>query len=153
MYNAVELGFCNGNQILGNEITGHGSTYVGISFGFDSHTEIRDNKISNMRNQGIDSWNSRDAIIQGNQIINSREGVLFHWSAWDPKQFGFLAPSPDNYASRNNTIANNILRDNSVAAVHLLNSIQNQITNNTFANNGQNVWIEGKNDGDIVAGQ
>jgi parallel beta-helix repeat protein len=153
MYNAVELGFCTGNQVLGNEITGNGSTYVGISFGFDSDTEIRDNKISNMRNQGIDSWNSRDAIIEGNQITNSREGVLFRWSEWDPKQFGFLAPSPDNYASRNNMITNNILRGNSVAGVHLLNSIQNQITRNTFANNGQNVWIEGKHDGDMVADQ
>ena len=152
MYNAVELGFCAGNKIIGNEIAGNGSTYVGISFGFDSKTEIRDNKISNMRNQGIDSWNSRDAIIQGNQITNSREGVLFHWGQWDPKQFGFLAPSPDQYASRNNIITNNILRDNSVAGIHLLNSIQNQIMGNTFANNGRNVWIEGKNDGDVISG-
>ena len=152
MYNAVELGFCAGNQVLGNVITGNGSTYVGVSFGFDSDTEIRDNKISNMRNQGIDSWNSRDAIIQGNQIINSREGVLFRWSEWDPKQFGFLAPSPDNYASRDNTIANNLLRDNSVAGIHLSNSIQNNISGNTFANNGRDVWVEGKHDGDTISG-
>ncbi len=150
MYNAVELGFCAGNKIIGNEITGNGTTYVGVSFGFDSGTEIRDNKISNMRNQGIDSWNSRDAVIQGNQIINSREGIFFYWNTWDPKQFGFLAPSPDNYASRDNTIADNLLRDNSVAGIHLSNSIQNRVTGNTFVNNGQDVWVEGKQDGNVI---
>ncbi len=152
LYNAIELGFCTGNKVVGNEITGNGSTYVGISFGFDSKIEVRNNKISGMRNQGINSWNSRNAIIDGNQISNSHEGALVYWGEWDPKQFGFLTPSPDKYASRDNTITNNTLRDNSVAGIHLLNSIQNRVTNNTFANNGKNIWVEGKNDGNVIAG-
>jgi parallel beta-helix repeat protein len=153
LYNAIELGFCAGNQIVGNEITGNGSTYVGISFGFAFNTEVRDNKISGMRNQGINSWNSRNTIIDGNQISNSHEGALVYWGEWDPKQFGFLSPSPDKYASRDNTISNNMVRDNTVAGIHLSNSIQNQVTNNTFANNAKNVWVEGKNDGNVVTGQ
>lgn len=152
LYNAIELGFCTGNKVIGNEITGNGSTYVGVSFGFDSNTEVRSNKISGMRNQGINSWNSRSTIIDGNQISNSHEGVLVYWSEWDLKQFGFLMPSPDNYASRDNTITNNTLRDNSAAGIHLLNSIQNHVTNNTFTNNAKNVWVEGKSDGNVVAG-
>ena len=151
LYNAIELGFCTGNQVIGNEITGNGSTYVGISFGFDSNTAIRNNRISGMRNQGINSWNSRDTTIDGNQISNSHEGVLVYWSDWDPKQFGFLTPSPDHYASRNNVISNNVLLNNALDGIHLLNSIQNQLTNNTFTGDGKNVWIEGKSDGDVVA--
>ncbi len=153
LYNAIELGFCTGNKVIGNEITGNGSTYVGVSFGFDSNTEVRNNKITGMRNQGINSWDSRNTIIDGNQISTSHEGVLVYWSGWDPNQFGFLTPSPDHYASRDNTISNNALRGNALAGIHLLNSIQNHITNNTFANNAKNVWVEGKNDGNVVAGQ
>jgi parallel beta-helix repeat protein len=150
LYNGIELGFCSGNKIVSNTITGNGSTYVGVSFGFDSNTELRDNVISNMRNQGINSWNSRNLTVAGNQISNSHEGLLMYWSEWDPNQFGFLPPSPDNYASRDNTIQGNTLRDNSIAGIHLMNSIQNRVTGNKFSNNGKTVWVEGKNDGDIV---
>jgi len=152
LYNAIELGFCTGDQVLGNEITGNGSTYVGISFGFATNTAIRNNKISGMRNQGINAWNSRGTTIDGNLISASHEGALLSWGEWDPKQFGFLSPSPDRYASRDNTITNNTFRDNALAGIHLLNSIQNQVTNNTFANNAKNVWVEGKNDGNVIAG-
>ncbi len=153
LYNGIELGFCKGNKVIGNEIVGNESTYVGISFGFDSNTEIRNNVIRNMRNQGISSWNSRGVIVDGNQITNSNEGVYFYWDKWDTRQFGFLAPSPDSYASRDNTITNNTLRDNRSAGVRLSNSIQNRVQSNTFASNGKNVVVEGKNDGNVIVGQ
>ncbi len=149
IYNAVEFSFCTGNKIIGNKITG---SYDGVWFGFSINAEVRNNIINNMRNHGISSFNSRGSIIADNQIINAREGILFSWETYDPVQLYFLTPSPDNYASRDNSITNNALRDNGVAGIHLLNSIQNHITNNTFANNGKTVWIEGKNDGNVIAG-
>lgn len=148
MYNAVELSFCTGNKIIGNEITG---SFDGVWFGFSVNTEVRSNIIRNMTNHGISSFNSRGSIITDNQVNNAREGILFSWATYDEKQLYFLTPSPDKYASRDNTITNNTLRDNSVAGIHLLNSIQNRVTNNTFANNGKNIWVEGKNDGNVIA--
>lgn len=147
VYNGIELGFCKGNRAVSNEITG---SMDGILFGFDSSTEIRGNIISKMTNHGISSWNSRGAVVDGNQIVNTREGILFYWETWDPKQFSFLAPSPDQYASRDNQISNNTIRDNTVAGIHLLNSIQNRILNNTFANNGRNILLEGKVQGNVI---
>ena len=149
VYNAIEFSFCDHNRVIGNEITG---SYDAVFFGFSTNTEIRGNVIRNMTNHGIISANSHGSVVADNQIINAREGVYFYWASYDLKQFYFLTPTPDNYASRDNAIANNLLRDNSVAGIHLLNSTQNQITDNTFANNGKNVWIEGKNDGDVVSG-
>ncbi len=150
VYNAIEFSFCNGNRVIGNEMTG---SYDAVFFGFSTNTEIRDNVIRNMTNHGIISFNSRNSIISGNQIINAREGVYFYWDTYDPKQYFFLTPTPDNYASRDNTIADNLLRDNSVAGIHLSNSTQNNVSGNTFANNGRDVWVEGKHNGDTISGE
>lgn len=153
VYNAVEFSFCQGNQVIGNEISG---SFDGVWFGFSANTEVRDNIIRNMRNHGIISYNSRDSIVTGNQVINAREGIYFFWDdeyKKDPKRFYFLTPTPDSFASRNNLIEGNTLRDNAVAGIRLTNSVQNRIQNNTFVNNGRNVWVEGKTDGNVIAGQ
>ncbi len=150
LYNAIEFSFCKGNKVIGNEMTG---SYDAVWFGFSTNTEVRDNIIRNMTNHGIISYNSRDSIVRNNQIINAREGIYFYWDKWDPKQFAFLPPSPDQYASRNNLIEGNILRDNAVAGVRLNSSIQNRVLNNTFANNGKTVVVEGRNDGNVIVGQ
>ena len=147
VYNGIELGFCKKNRAIGNEITG---SMDGILFGFDAYTEIRGNIISNMTNHGISSWNTHNATVDGNQITNSREAIYFYWDRWDAKQFSFLPPSPDNYASRDNVISNNVLRGNTVAGVHLSNSIQNRVLNNAFAGNGRNIWLEGNVQGDVI---
>ena len=149
VYNGIEMGFCNGNRVIGNEITG---SLDAVFFDFSSNTEIRGNVIRNMNNHGIVSVNSRNSVVADNQIINAREGVYFYWETYDPKVYFFLTPSPDQYASRDNTIENNLLSDHSVAAIHLSNSIQNHITHNTFTNNKQDVLVEGKNDGNVIAG-
>jgi parallel beta-helix repeat protein len=150
IYNAVEFSFCKGNQVIGNEISG---SYDAVWFGFSANTEIRDNVIRNMNNHGIISYNSHNSIVTGNQIINAREGIYFYWDTWNPKQFYFLTPTPDQFASRDNQIENNVLRDNAVAGIRLTNSIQNRVQNNTFVNNGKNIWVEGKTDGNVIAGQ
>jgi parallel beta-helix repeat protein len=149
MYNAIEFSFCKDNKVIGNEITG---SYDAVWFGFSVNTEVRNNVIRNMTNHGIISYNSRGSIVSGNQISNSREGIFFYWDTWDPKQFYFLPPSPDRYASRNNVIANNTLRDNTVAGIRLSNSIQNRVLNNTFANNARDIWLEGNTEGSVVSG-
>jgi parallel beta-helix repeat protein len=150
LYNGIELGFCKGNKIIGNEITG---SFDGVWFSFAANTEVRNNTISNMRNHGINSFNSRGSIIANNQVTNSREGILFSWGTYDPKALYFLTPSPDQYASRDNAISGNALKGNVVAGIHLMSSTNNQVTNNTFASNAKNVWVEGKNDGNVVTGQ
>ncbi len=147
IYSGIELGFCKSNKIVGNQISG---SYDGILYGFDDKTEIRDNVISNMRNHGISSWNSAETVIDGNQILNSREAIYLFWDTWDPTQFSFLAPSPDNYASRDNTVTHNSLKGNAVAGVHLKDSIQDRVADNSFDGNGKNVWVEGKDDGNVI---
>lgn len=148
VYNAIEFSFCTGNRVIGNEITG---SYDAVWFGFSSNTEIRNNVIRNMNNHGIISYNSRDSIVADNQITNSRDGIYFYWETWDPKRFYFLTPTPDKFASRNNLITNNLLRDNNVAGIHLSNSIQNRVIGNTFANNAKTIWLEGKTEGTVTS--
>lgn len=147
LYNAVEFSFCTGNKIVGNEIAG---SLDAVFFGFTQNTEIRNNTIKDMRNHGIISWNSRNSIVDGNQITNSREAIFFYWDLWDTKQFAFLPPSPDKYASRDNIIANNVLRENARAAIHLNNSSQNRVENNQFFYNPRDLLIEGASAGNII---
>ncbi len=149
VYNGIEMGFCNGNRVGGNEISG---SLDAVYFDFSPNTEIRDNVIHNLTNHGIVSVNSRSSVIADNQIANAREGIFLSWVTYDPQAFFFLTPTPDNYASRDNIVENNLLRDNSVAGIHLSNSIQNRLTNNSFANNAKDLWVEGKSDGNIIAG-
>ena len=144
VYNAIEFSFCRGNRIIGNEISG---SYDAVWFGFSANTEIRNNVIRDMRNHGIISYNSRNSIVADNQITNSREGIYFYWDKWNPKEFYFLTPTPDNFASRDNIILNNLLRDNAVAGIHLTNSTQNRVIGNSFANNAKNLWLEGRTEG------
>ncbi|MBI5033607.1 MAG: right-handed parallel beta-helix repeat-containing protein [Chloroflexi bacterium] len=150
MYNAIEFSFCKDNKIIGNDISG---SLDGVWFGFSTNTTIADNIIRNMNNHGIISYNSRDSIVRNNQIVNAREGIYFYWDTWNAKQFYFLTPTPDQYASKGNLIEANTLRDNTVAGIRLTNSIQNRILNNIFANNSKTVWVEGKNDGNVINGQ
>lgn len=148
VYNAIEFSFCTGNKVVANTITG---SYDAIWFGFSSNTEVRDNVIANMNNHGIIAYNSRDSQVENNRITNSREGIYFYWDTWDAKRFFFLTPTPDNYASKNNLIQNNSLRDNAVAGVHLTNSSQNRVIGNTFVNNGRAVWTDGKSEGNLIS--
>jgi len=150
LYNAIEFSFCRGNRVIGNEMAG---SYDAVYFGFSTDTEVRNNVIRDMRNHGILSWNSRGSIIANNEIHNSRVGIYMYWDEWDPKQFGFLPPSPDRYATRDNLIENNALRYNAVAGIRLTDAIFTRVINNTFEGNGKNLMMSGRTEGNIVAGQ
>jgi len=150
LYNAVELSFCKGNRIIGNEMAG---SYDAVYFGFTTNTEVRNNLIRDMRNHGIITWNSRGSVIANNEIVNSRIGIYMYWDEWDPKQFGFLPPSPDKYATRDNLIESNFIHHNAVAGIRLSNAIFTQVMNNTFEGNGKNIVMDGKTDGNIVSSQ
>ncbi len=142
--NGIEFSFCNGNKVIGNEIA---RSLDAIWFGFSSNTEVRGNTITEMTNHGIISYNSRNSTIVDNKITNSNEAIYFYWDTWDPKNFAFLAPSPDKYASRDNLIVSNTLEGNAVAAIHLSDSINNRLVYNKFIMNPRNIWLEGKTDG------
>ncbi|MCX7838621.1 MAG: right-handed parallel beta-helix repeat-containing protein, partial [Anaerolineae bacterium] len=148
LYNAIEFSFCRDNKIIGNEMAG---SYDAVYFGFTTNTEVRNNLIRDMRNHGIITWNSRGSVIANNEIVNSRVGVYMYWDEWDPKQFGFLPPSPDKYATRDNVIENNFIHHNAVAGIRLSNAIFTQIRNNIFAGNGKNIVMDGKTDGNVVS--
>ncbi len=146
-WNGIEFSFCKGNKVINNEISG---SFDAVWFGFSSDTEIRGNTITNMRNHGIISYNSRNSIVNGNTIVNSREAIYFYWDSWDAKQFFFLTPSPDRYASRDNVILNNTIHDNSVAGIRLQNSISNRLDSNTLFRNGRDYRFEGRADGNVI---
>ncbi|MBI4789252.1 MAG: right-handed parallel beta-helix repeat-containing protein [Chloroflexi bacterium] len=148
IYNAIEFSFCRGNRVIGNELSG---SYDAVWFGFSANTEIRGNVIRDMRNHGIISYNSQNSIVADNQIVNSREGIYFYWDKWNPKEFYFLTPTTDNFASRDNSILDNLLRDNAVAGIRLTNSIQNRVSGNRFENNGRNLWLEGRTEGTTIS--
>ena len=80
LYNAVEFSFCKDNKVIGNEIAG---SFDAIYFGFTENTQVRNNTIKDMRNHGIIAWNTRNSVVDGNQVTNSREGIFFYWDLWD----------------------------------------------------------------------
>ncbi|MBI5303338.1 MAG: right-handed parallel beta-helix repeat-containing protein [Chloroflexi bacterium] len=146
-WNAIEFSFCKGNKVIGNEISG---SYDAVWFGFSDGTEIRNNIITNMTNHGIISYNSRNTTVANNTIVNSREGIYFYWDTWDAKQFFFLTPSPDRYASRNNLIANNTLHDNAVAGIRMQDSVNNRLESNVLFRNGRDFQFMGRAEGNVI---
>ncbi len=134
---------------LGSAITS--GSFDAVFFGFTTGTVVRDNVISNMRNHGIISGNSRGSVVENNQITNAREGIYFYWAKWDPKEYFFLTPTPDQYALRDNTIANNTLTDNAAAAIRLSDFTNGRAVGNIFDKNARNIWLEGKTDGSVIS--
>jgi parallel beta-helix repeat protein len=146
-YNAVELGFCAGNRINNNNMR---DGLDGIWLGFAHDTEIRNNTIVNMRNHGIISGNSRGNTVSGNQIINSNEGIYFFTEPYDSGQYAWLPPG--DYRSYSNCLCGNTLQSNAIA-VHLQDSTFNQVTGNTFINNGRTFLVQGNGDGNNLQGR
>jgi len=146
LYNAVELSFCSGNKINNNQMR---DSLDGIWLGFANNTEIKGNVIANMRNHGIISANSHSNTVSGNHIINSNEGIYFYTEEYDRKEFSFLPPG--DYTSHGNCLCGNTLQNNAIA-VHLFDSTHNQVTGNTYVNNGRNILAQGRNDGNNLQG-
>lgn len=148
LYNAIEFSFCKDNRIIGNEISG---SLDAIFFGFTENTQVRNNTIKDMRNHGIIAWNTHNSVVDGNQVANSREGIFFYWDLWDPKQFAFLPPSPDKYASRDNVITNNMLKENARAGIHLTNTTRTRVDSNQFSYNPvKDILVDGAADGNVI---
>lgn len=144
LYNAVELGFCTGNKVNNNTISGG---LDGVWMGFSQNTEIKGNNISNMSNHGIISGNSHNNIISGNNVVSSNEGLYFFTDDYDRVAFGFLQPG--DYKSHDNCLCSNKLSSNSVA-VHLKDSSNNQISSNVFQSNQKTILMQGNSGGNQV---
>ncbi len=146
LYNAVELSFCSGNRINNNQMR---DSLDGIWLGFANNTEIKGNVIANMRNHGIISANSRHNTVSGNHIINSNEAIYFYSEEYDRREFSFLPPG--DYTSHSNCLCGNTLQNNTIA-IRLFDSTHNQVTGNTYINNGRNVLAQGRSDGNNIQG-
>ncbi len=148
LYNAIELSFCRDNKIQGNHIT---NSLDGIWIGFATKNEISGgNELRDLGNHGIISWNSSQNNVSSNTIVNSREGLYFYSSEYDREQFFFVQGDPSEHVSTENCLCDNNLTSNSVAAIHLNNSIKNQITQNKLVNNTINFVMEGNTAGNII---
>ena len=145
MYNAIELGFCTGNQIIGNNI--HNSI-DGIWMGFAKGNVIKDNTIANMNNHGIIVLNSLENQVSGNQIINARNAIYFFWEQKNPGDFWWL--DVNAFPSRNNQIFSNTLRDNAETGIYLQDSTDNQVHSNVFSNNRKNIKLQGNTNGNEI---
>lgn len=147
LYNAIELSFCRDNKIEGNRVS---NSLDGIWLGFAEKNALVGNQLQDLGNHGIISWNSSDNNVSTNTVINSREGMYFYSSDYDREQFFFVQGSPEDHTSRGNCICDNSLSSNAVAAIHLNNSLKNQITENRLTNNGVNFVMEGNTAGNII---
>ncbi len=148
LYNSVELGFCTDNKINGNAIR---DGLDGIWIGYARDTEIRNNTISNMRNHGVISSNSHNILVTGNQITNSNEGIYFYSENVDRSVFGWL-PQDGDYRSHDNCLCGNTIQSNLTAAIHLKDTVYNQVTNNNFQGNGRTIWSQGNGTGNNTSG-
>ncbi|MCL4395070.1 MAG: right-handed parallel beta-helix repeat-containing protein [Chloroflexi bacterium] len=146
LYNAVELGFCTGNKVDNNQMR---DGLDGVWIGFAHDNEINGNTIVGMHNHGIISSNSRNNTVSGNQIISSNEGLYFYSEDYDHAAFAFL-PAGD-YRSYGNCLCGNTLQSNSIA-IHLQDSTSNQVTNNTYRDNGRTFLVQGNSDGNNLQG-
>ncbi len=146
LYNAVEVSFCTGNKIDNNQIH---NGLDGVWLGFAHDNEIKNNTIIGMSNHGIISSNSHGTTVSGNQIISSNEGMFFYSESYDPTAYAWLPPG--DYRSYGNCLCGNTLQSNSIA-VHLLDSTNNQVTNNIFRNNGRTFLVQGNGDGNNLQG-
>lgn len=148
LYNAIELSFCRDNTIAGNHIS---DALDGIWLGFAKNNTVNaGNELRDLSNHGIISWNSAENNISTNTIINSREGLYFYSSDYDRQQFFFVDGTPADHISTGNCLCDNTLVSNAVAAIHLNNSLKNQITDNKLTNNGVNFVMEGNTAGNII---
>lgn len=147
LYNAIELSFCQDNKIENNRVS---NSLDGIWLGFARNNAVTGNQLQDLGNHGIISWNSADNNVSTNTVINSREGLYFYSSDYDREQFFFVAGSPEDHTSRGNCLCDNTLLANAVAAIHLNNSLKNQITQNRLTNNGVNFLMEGNTAGNII---
>lgn len=147
LYNAVELSFCRDNKIEANKIS---NSLDGIWLGFATNNALVGNEITDLANHGVISWNSSENNISTNTIINSREALYFYTGEYDREQFFFVQGTPEDHVSRGNCLCDNTLLNNAVAAIHLSNSLRNQITENRLTNNGVNFVMEGNTAGNII---
>ncbi len=148
LYNAIELSFCRDNVIAGNRIS---NSLDGIWLGFATKNTINaGNDLRDLANHGIISWNSSENNVSTNSIVNSREGLYFYSSDYDREQFFFVQGAPEDHISTGNCLCDNTLVGNAVAAIHLNNSLKNQITDNRLTNNGFNFVMEGNTAGNII---
>lgn len=147
MYNGIELGFCKGNQISGNDIV---NSLDGVFLSFATQTTIRDNTIHQMRNHGIVSYNSRNSDISNNTMTRDREAIYMYYETPNTNLY-FWFNSAD-YRSERNCICGNQIFDNATAGIHLNNTIYTQINGNTLRFNGLNMWFEGASDGNSTEG-
>lgn len=145
IYNAVELGFCTGNQIIGNTIS---NSIDGIWMGFSTGNVIKSNTIQNQNNHGIIILNSHHNEISENTIINSREGIYLFWEQKQAGDFWWLDIS--QWYSHDNCICGNTLRDNNFAGVRLHDATDNQVRSNNFTNNRKNIMLEGNDNGNVI---
>lgn len=147
LYNAIELSFCRDNKIQENTIS---NSLDGIWLGFATNNAVTGNQLQDLGNHGIISWNSEDNNVSTNKIVNSREALYFYSSGYDRQQFFFVQGSPEDHTSRGNCLCDNTIVSNAVAAIHLNNSLKNQITQNHLTNNGINFVMEGNTAGNII---
>ena len=146
---------------------------AGIFVGGSNNVHIDDNNFSDNYD---DTDKNRFGIFLGpppdggDLRLDTVHGGLVESNAANNEAIGIDIRDSDSIVVRNNTASgnsawgisllntshsqasNNTVRDNSVAGDHLSNSVQNRLTNNTFANNGKNLRVEGKSDGNVVAG-
>ncbi len=146
LYNSIELGFCSGNKIIGNTMR---DSIDAVFMSFASDSEISSNTIANMKNHGVIVVNSHHITVSGNQISNSNEALYFHTEAYDHSYFWFLPPG--DYLSHDNCLCGNRLQSNAIG-VHLKDSQNNQVTDNTFQNNGRAILLQGKTSGTNTQG-
>jgi parallel beta-helix repeat protein len=144
LYNAVELGFCTGNKVNNNTISGG---LDAIWMGFSQNTEIKGNSINGMSNHGIISGNSHNNIVSGNTVVSSNEGLYFFTDDYDRVAFGFLQPG--DYKSHDNCLCSNTLQSNNIA-VHLKDSTNNQISSNVFQGNQRTILMQGNSGGNRI---
>ncbi|MHA1985460.1 MAG: NosD domain-containing protein [Promethearchaeota archaeon] len=116
-YNGFFLSDSDYNNISGNNITNN--TYNGINLDYSHYNDILGNNVTNNEYNGIILYYSDYNEILGNNITNNDDGISL------------------SYSDRNTILGNSISFH--YYGIYLYNSYLNQITNNFFNNNTEDI--------------
>lgn len=143
IWNAVEVGFCNGVQIIGNRIE---RAKIGVWVSFMENVQVQNNSIIGIDTYAVAIKDSPNAVISGNVFRDSAEGVYLFW---DPSNALFLHKPVESYASHSSTVVGNAFH-NTPVAIHLKDSTHNQVHHNTWENVPTPYLVEGNSTKNVL---
>jgi parallel beta-helix repeat protein len=129
-----------------NTMLGNGRAALGLFY--SSNSVVESNVLDRNTNHGIWLDNSSDVILAGNNVTsNEWDGIYLHVSSSCAVTDNLVAGNMNGlhfWVADNNTVTNNIVKENNNYGMYLEDCVRNAIFHNSFSNNTRQVGTLGK---------